>query len=214
MSGLEGGGKIMRKLLSSFLRNKDGVAYVEFAVCLPFLIALLMGAIEVSRYIIIAQKVEKTAATLSDVISQGKTITPTDLSNMIFASSQVMKPYSMGADGYVIVSSVKQYGAYSISNPAKVDWQYTSSGVNGSWTNASLVGIPNGPAALPGGITLNDKDNVIVTEIFFRYQPLVITNGVISASTVYKTAVFKPRLGDLSTLSSLPLSLFLKGAFL
>ena len=204
----------MLKRISSLLKNKEGVAYVEFAVCLPVLIALLMGAIEVSRFIIIAQKVEKTAATLSDIVSQGKTISTGELNSMIFASSQVMLPYTMGANGYVIVTSVKQTGAYSVSNPAIVNWQYTSSGVNGSWTQNSLVGTVGNPATLPSGMTLNDKDNVIVTEMFFRYQPLILSNGVISTSTIYKTSLFKPRLGDLSTLSSLPFGLFLRGVFL
>jgi Flp pilus assembly protein TadG len=204
----------MRRILRAFIGNRDGVAYLEFAVCLPFLVALLMGAIEVTRFIIIAQKVEKTAATLSDVISQGKTVSAADLNNMIFASSQVMQPYSMGPGGYVIVSSVKQTGAYSVNNPAMVDWQYTSSGVNGSWTQSSRIGTAGQAANLPGGMTLNDKDNIIVTEIFYNYLPMIITNGVIGSSTIYKVAVFKPRLGDLSTLSSLPCGLFMKGAFL
>lgn len=204
----------MLKRIASFLKNKEGIAYVEFAVCLPVIIALLMGAIEVSRFIIISQKVEKTAATLSDIVSQGKTVSTADLNSMIFASSQVMLPYTMGADGYVIVSSVRQNGAYSVSNPATVNWQYTSSGTNGSWIQNSAVGTVGNPATLPSGMTLNDKDNVIVTEIFFRYKPLILTNGVINSSTIYKTSLFKPRLGDLSTLSSLPLGLFLRGVFL
>lgn len=197
-----------------FARSQGGLAYLEFAIALPFMMALLMGAIEVSRYIIIAQKVEKTCFTLSDVISQGKTIATTDLDNMIYASSQVMLPYTMGANGFVIVSSVKQTGAYSAGNPAKVDWQYVSSGVNGSWTQPSQVGQIGGTATLPSAMTLNDKDNVIVTEIFYSYRPLITTNGVISAATIYKSSVFKPRLGDLSVLGSLPFWLSDKGAVL
>jgi len=63
-------------------------------------------------------------------------------------------------------------------------------------------------------MTLNDKDNVIVTEVFYNYQPMITTNGVITGTTIYKTAVYKPRLGDLSTLSALPLWLAGKGVFL
>ena len=198
-------------MMKRFRRSQDGLAYLEFALCLPFLIALLMGSIEVSRYILIAQKVDKTASTLSDIISQGKTISTTDLNNMIYASSQVMSPYSMGTNGYVIVSSVKQTGAYNSGNPARVDWQYTSSGTNGAWTQTSQIGSVGYAAALPGGMTLNDKDNVIVTELFYNYKPLIATNGVISGTTIYKVSVFKPRLGDLSTLSSL---LWLQGVYL
>lgn len=200
--------------LSCFKRAQEGVAYLEFAISLPFLLALLMGSIEVGRYIIIAQKVEKTAMTISDVIAQDDTISTSTLDTLIFASSQVMNPYTMGANGYVIVSSVKQTGAYSGANPPIVQWQYTSSGENGSWTQSSQVGTVGYPAALPSGMTLNDKDNIIVTEIYYNYQPLLVSNGVINGATIYKTAVYKPRLGELSTLSALPLWLVEKGVFL
>ena len=80
----------MIKKCTSLLKCSRGVAYLEFAIILPFILALLMGSIEVSRYIIVSQKVEKTSITLSDVISQGKTISTSNLDNMIYASSQVM----------------------------------------------------------------------------------------------------------------------------
>src|SRR3954465_8547735 len=108
-----GSGSPLKAGMTAFKRTQEGIAYLEFAVCLPFLIALLMGAIEVSRYIIIAQKVEYTALTIADVVAQGQTISNAILNNIIFASSQVMKPYAMGASGYVIIRSVKQTGGYS-----------------------------------------------------------------------------------------------------
>ncbi len=202
----------MTKKCLSLLKCSRGVAYLEFAIILPFILALLMGSIEVSRYIIVSQKVEKTSITLSDVISQGKTISTSNLDNMIYASSQVMLPYTMAGNGYVIVSSVKQNGAYSAINPAVVDWQYKSTGTNGSWVQASKVGTVGATAALPSGMTLNDKDNVIVTELFYNFTPLFLSNGVISSAAIYKVSVFKPRLGDLSTLSSLHLQMLFEGA--
>jgi len=185
----------------TLLRDQQGLAFLEFAICAPFILALLMGSIEVTRYILIAQKVEKTAVTISDVVSQGETISTSDINNIIYAASQVMQPYSFGPNGYVIISSVTQTGTYSVSNPPIVQWQYQSSGNNGSWAQASQIGTTGGHATLPNNITLNDKDNVIVAEVFYKYQPLIATNGVISASNIYKVGLYKPRLGDLSTLS-------------
>ena len=104
-----------------------------------------MGAIEVTRYILIVQKVEKTAVTISDVVSQGTTISTSDLNNILTAAGQVMQPYTFGPNGYVIISSVTQTGAYTINNPPLVNWQYTSSG--GTWTQNSQVGTTGGSAA-------------------------------------------------------------------
>lgn len=185
-------------------RSQEGVACVEFALCIPFLLALLMGSIEVGRYMLIAQKVEKTAVTIADVVAQASTATSSQLNNIIFASSQVMTPYSMGADGYVIITSVKQTGTYSAANPPRVNWQYTSSGANGSWSHPSQIGTPGNAAALPNAMVLFDKDNVIIAEVFYNYQPIIATNDVITGTTVYKVGLYKPRLGDLSVLGALP----------
>ena len=47
--------------LLGFHHRQDGVAYLEFAVALPFLLALFLGSVELTRYIIIVQKVEKSS---------------------------------------------------------------------------------------------------------------------------------------------------------
>jgi Flp pilus assembly protein TadG len=173
-----------------------------------------MGSIEMTRFILIAQKVEKTAVTISDVVSQATTITNAELNNIIYAASTVMQPYTFGANGYVIISSVTQPGAYTVSNPPKVNWQYVSSGSNGSWTQTSQVGTVGNAATLPSGFTLFDKDNIIIAEVFYRFTPLLASDGIIGTVTLYKTGLYKPRLGALSTLSSLPFWQIYNGALL
>ncbi len=200
------------RITNRLTRDQSGLAYLEFALCLPFILALLMGAIEVTRYMLIAQKVEKVAVTVSDVVSQGTTISVAELNNILTAAEQVMQPYSFGANGFVIISSVRQNGAPTGMNPPQVTWQYTG---GGSWTQASQVGTVGNPASLPPSISLNDKDNIIIAEVFYNFTPLVPLNGVITTTSIYKLGLFKPRLGDLSTLSALPVFwLMQKGAVL
>ena len=195
-----------------FKRDQRGLAYLEFAVALPFLLAMLMGSIEVTRFILIAQKVEKVAVTISDVVSQSTTISTSDLDNIITAAGEVMQPYSFGADGFVIITSVTQTGAPNAGNPPRVKWQYTG---GGTWTQTSLIGTVGTAATLPASISLNDKDNIIIAEVFYNYAPLIPLNGVITGTSIYKLGLFKPRLGDLSTLSALPAFWhMLKGAVL
>lgn len=204
----------MKKLLCKlwfFRRAEEGLAYLEFAICIPFLLALLMGSVEVTRYILIAQKVEKVAVTLSDVVAQSSTISTSDLNNIIFAAAQVMKPYQFDSNAYVIITSVKQTGAPSGTNPPRVNWQYVG---GGTWTQNSLIGTPGNAATLPTGFSLNDKDNVIIAEVFYNYQPIILNNGEIMGGAIYKLGLYKPRLGDLSTLSWLWLPHLAKGAVL
>jgi Flp pilus assembly protein TadG len=172
--------------------DQQGVAYLEFAISLPFLMALFLGSVEVTRYIIIAQKVEKSSVTISDVVAQSETITDTQLDQLIAAVGEVMQPYSFGDNGYVIITSVTR--AQGAANPV-VNWQYHS----GGWTHPSLVGSPSTVASLPNGLTLNERDTVIIAEVYYDFQPLLV-NSVITGQQLYKVAIFKPRLGDLQTL--------------
>lgn len=190
-----------RPALRSLTRDESGLAYLEFAIATPFLLALLMGAVEMTRYILIVQKVEKISVTISDVVAQGHTVTTSQLDNVITAAAEIMNPYEFGPRGYVIITSVKQSGNYSAANPPRVNWQYRG---GGGWLQNSRVGSPGTSATLPNNMTLFDKDNVIVTEVFYNYAPLITTHGVLTGTALYKIGVFKPRLGDLSTLSWLP----------
>lgn len=188
---------MIRKLLYRRLaHNEQGLAYLEFAIMLPVLLSLFLGSVEMTRYILITQKAEKVAMTISDLVAQSSTISTTQLNTLILAAGQIMQPYNFGGDNsYVIVSSVYKTG----TNPPIVKWQYT----NGSWTHTSLVGTVNSAATLPVGFTMTDKENNIFTEVFYNYQPLLtITGNVVSSQQIYKQSVYKPRLGDLSTLGS------------
>lgn len=182
------------KKLCLLKRSEDGVAYVEFAVSLPFLLSLVMGSVEMTRYIIIAQKVEKSSFTISDVVAQSETMTVTQLNQLITAVGEVMEPYSFGTNGYVIISSVTKTGA----NAPTINWQYTG---GGTWTKPSQVGSPGMVATLPNGLTLNDRDTVIVAEVYYDFNP-ILTSSVITGQELYRVAVFKPRLGDLQTLGT------------
>lgn len=180
--------------IRQFAKAQEGLAYLEFAITLPFLLALLMGSIEVTRYIIIAQKLEKTSVTVADLVAQSQEVSNTSLNQLILAAGQVMQPYSFAANAYVIISSVKKNG----TSPPVVMWQYRG---GGTWTRPSAVGSTGLTATMPGGFTMEDKENVIVTEVFYNYAPLMV-GSVLSGNSMYKYSIFKPRLGELSTLGS------------
>jgi len=179
-------------IFCSLLKNQAGLAAVEFALALPLLIILTFGSIEVTLYILITQKVERVAINLSDLVAQSTTISTTQLNDIIKASGQVMLPYNFGTDGYAIISSVSKTG----TNAPVVKWQYKSSGT----AQTSKVGVVNGNATLPSGFTMVDKDNVIITEVFYNYKP-ILSGTIYTSSQIYRYSIYKPRLGNLTTLS-------------
>jgi Flp pilus assembly protein TadG len=177
--------------LRKLWRDVGGVAAIEFALLLPMLIALLIGCLEVTFKIWSTQKAEKLAVTLSDVIAQSTNVTAGDLTKLTGAVDKIMDPFPFGADkGKVIISSV--YWEQD-EDAAKVNWQCSY----GTYAGTSTFGVEGDDATLPAGFTLSKKDNIIVTEVFYEYEP--IAPGLLfEKDAIYRRAIFKPRLGLLT----------------
>lgn len=179
-------------LAARFMRAERGVAMVEFGLMLPVLMTLFYGAVEVTRYILITQKVEKLAHAAADVIAQSSVVTIASLDQVMAATTDIMNPFTMGADGHVIVSSL--YRAVGIAN-ATVNWRYEG---GGTLLATSQLGAVAATPIMPAGFTFEERENVIAAEAFYRFSPL-ISNQFFGTRTVYRVAFYKPRLGVLVT---------------
>ena len=176
--------------------DQSGLAALEFALMAPIMMMLLLASFEVTRYILIAQKTEKAAVTVSDLVAQSKDLSTANLDVMILAVEEVMKPFDFDADGYVIISSVSRVG----SGSATVNWQYAGSH---SWTQSSQLGSAGNTAILPTGFTLEPNEGVIIAEVYYNFRPILTSAGVVpSSKALYKIGVYKPRLGELTALGS------------
>ena len=179
--------------------DQRGVAYLEFGLMLPILLLVTMGMIELSRFILINQKLDKVANTVTDLVTQTDGATRADLDKFFNAAQNMTSPYPFPARGYIVVSSVKRFTG--VTNPV-VQWQY---GGGGTTSKTSLVGTTNQDATLPNGFTLQDDEQVIITEVFYRFDPMFSFQlpvlQSLNAANIYKTATYKPRLGALDTLN-------------
>lgn len=181
----------MRRLLEFFARlRRDGrgAIAVELAFAVPVLTGLLMSGVEVTRYVLINQKLERTSATMGDLISRMPELTEGDITSFFAASNQVMTPYDVHTDGRVIISSITNDG----SAPSIV-WQRTY-GLIGAGSRFGDVGDT---PVLPNGFVVRDGENVITAEVFFDFQPIMMT-AVLDPARLYSRAVFRPRFGALS----------------
>lgn len=189
----------LSRFLGSYQKNERGVAAVEFALVSPILFMLLLGGVEVGRYILVHQKAEKMAYSVSDVVSQLEAVTSGDIDVVFGAVTELMNPYdNFDAYGTLYLSSVHK-------DPADADqsicWQCQG---GGSLAADSRVGEVNGgAAALPGDLALEDDDNVIVSEVVYTYQPIVGWYSIQNI-TIYKSAMFRPRLGALTSAPGCP----------
>ena len=176
------------RLLSS---GESGVAIVDFALVAPVLVFLFMGGVEISRFALLNQKLSRVATNASDLVSQSEFLTEDDMEQVFIATQFSLEPFELDDDGVVILSSVS-----TEDNPddPRVNWQ-RSGGGTGSFS--SRVGNPGGPADLPFGYEMKANRNIIVSEVYFEFEPLFF-GGVITPKQLSHFAIYRPRLGSLS----------------
>jgi Flp pilus assembly protein TadG len=192
----------MKKLLGKFreaksqlrrlLLDKDGVAGIEMAIVTPVLLILLCGGGEAALFLRSHFQASQMASTVADAISRYESITASDIASIFSVSSEVMGSADFAEKGYVILSSVSRTSG---GDPV-VTWQCKG----GAISTASRIGAVTKTATLPQNLVLDATDNVIVAEVFYQYTPMF--TGIAPASMeqqLYKTAVFRPRLGSLTS---------------
>jgi Flp pilus assembly protein TadG len=181
--------RALADLIRRLRRGTRGSIAVELAFAVPVLTGLLMSGVEVTRYVLINQKLERTAATMGDLITRMPELTEGDITSFFAASDLVMTPYDVRTDGRVIISSIARDGG-----GPEIIWQRTY----GLISAASRFGDTGDAAVLPAGFEVRDGENVVTAEIFFDFEPIMMT-GVLEPTQLYSRAVFRPRFGTLTT---------------
>ncbi|HVY12775.1 MAG TPA: TadE/TadG family type IV pilus assembly protein [Alphaproteobacteria bacterium] len=186
----------MKRSAPHFLNDQRGTAFLEMAISLPFLLTLLLGVMEISNFVMANERTDKMAYTIADLVSQNENVTTSDLNSIMDASAQIMKPLPFGARGHVIITAVHRDPGGS----PYVAWQYEGGGtLHDQRSNFGATGFPS---VLPSGFTLNERETVIIAEVYYQY-PALVTNMLNSNNDIlYKYAFYKPRLGALTTVQS------------
>lgn len=180
-------------MLGRCFKNCKGAALVEFAIALPVLLMLLLGCLETTRFVLIQQKLDRTSASIADLIAQADTITQSEVDAIISLTGQLMQPYQFGADGLVVVSSVTE----DLDDGPIIQWQIPGAG---TLNQTSVIGNVNDPAVMPGGFVMRVAETIIVAEVFYTFRPWIF-DRFFSEQTIYRLSVRRPRLGGLATLS-------------
>jgi len=183
---------ILRRLLARLRREERGMVLVETAFALSVLSFTTLAGVEIGRFVLLTQKLDRAAASVADMAAQGSTISVGDLNNLFSAAGEIVKPFALSGDGTVIVSSVSKNG----TNPAKLDWQRSG---GGSLSVGSAIGVAGGVASLPGDLIVRAGEEIIVAEVYYNFTPWLAPD-VAPAAQLYHRAFFRPRQGPLTTL--------------
>jgi Flp pilus assembly protein TadG len=170
------------------LRDRRGSVMLEFAFSMPLLITILLGGIELGRYVLLHQKLDRTAMTVADLVSRVTTVTASELDTVFAATDLVMSPFAFGDRGALIVSSVKENGA----GTPKVVWQRVG---GGTLAVTSEIGEKGDNAVISDPNMLSaTSQGVVIGESYYDYSPWLIE--LIPSIRLRHVAIFRPRVND------------------
>ena len=146
----------MRTLSKRFALAQNGVAAIEFALLLPLLILMMLGSVELQRYMRIKRQLSLAAENIAAIVAQRQSSDLTKLNFDFDAAYHLFPPAREAADwnwpsydtGFGLGNMRRQCGT-----------------LNGAATGATATGA-NIPAAMFG------PGSVVIVDLGYRFTPL------------------------------------------
>jgi Flp pilus assembly protein TadG len=167
---------------------RDGVAAVEFAMVVPIVFFLFVGAVEFGQAITVDRRVTQAASSTADLIARAPSggLSTGDVDRDLRIIEQLIAPFDQNALRVRVVS-VKAVGVPG--NPAAlnyiVDWSRDNHGGTPYARNTAYNGIPNG--------LLVAGESVIISESTYNYTPLIFNYFIETAFDLEEKFYLKPR---------------------
>ena len=150
----------LRDTFARFARTAEGVSALEFALVLPAMLALYFGTVELGQALSINRKVTHVTSSLADLVTQSKTITNADMTNILDAAESIIVPYDVNTLKMTITGIT-----INSSGVAKVAWSDTRHGT-------ALTVNSNYTGTLPAGV--NQASTFLVTaDVSYDYTPRI-----------------------------------------
>ena len=154
-----------------------GVAALEFALIAPFMVALYLGAVEVSLALSIDRKITSAASAIADLVAQDDVITDGEMSAILSAGAAIVAPFD---------TSPLEIRITSVMMDSDDD-------ISVQWSDASGMSphTPGGGMAMPPGIMQRNR-SVIMVEVHYSYTTLFNELGV-SEFDINEVFYLRPR---------------------
>jgi len=146
----------MPQALRRYARDQRGVSAVEFALLAPLMIGLYLGCAEISDGVAADRKVSLIAATLANLSSQVSTITTSEMTNILDASTAIVAPYTASK----LKMSVTCLNI-DANGQATVKWSVTRNGT-----------VKSGVMAIPAALAVPNSQ-LVYAEASYAYTPTV-----------------------------------------
>ena len=169
--------------LTSFIRDSRGIAAIEMAFIMPFLLFLYFGLVDLTALISLNRKATYAASVVADLVTQNDTtVKASDISDYFNAASMVMDPTPMTN------VRVEVYQFHSNSGAITSQWNKPSTGGTSCGT-PSTSGMSN---------LMTDGNDLVVAVVCTTYTPYIATflgSAILGATsfTLSEQIALRPR---------------------
>jgi Flp pilus assembly protein TadG len=186
----------LRRVERDFIRDRSGLAAIEFAFILPLMLVVFFGTVAFSSGLASARKVTLTASALADLTSEMSAagniapIADSDLQGMFTAGISIMNPYLQGG----ATSVTAQISEIYVDSNGKATYQWNrAAALAPSATQASFATSTHQPGDpvtdLPSALLVK-QTYLIRSDVGYTYQPtigygLMAQGGVPLSDTAY-----------------------------
>ena len=163
--------------LRGLAQDTRGMSAVEFALILPIMITMYIGAVEFSDALTVDRRVTSVASSTADLTAQSEEVTSGMVQDIFTAATSIMTPYSATPIS-IVLSSV----AADENNDTTVDWSCAHNGSPRSQGSSFQ---------LPTGLT-QPFSSIIVAEVTYNYTP-PLGKIIIGNINMTETFYLRPR---------------------
>ncbi|MEP4029773.1 TadE/TadG family type IV pilus assembly protein [Roseibium polysiphoniae] len=176
-----------RDTASQFTADRSGVAAVEFALILPFLLLLLIGMAETTSALNQDRKVSQIASSVADLVAQSESISTSEAADIMLAASAIMSPYESSRLSVTIASV-----SFDGNGNAEVDWSVDQDGGT-PWPTGSEppIDIPDTVAKAGTSLVVGQSNYTYIPMFASLAQNLFPSAATIPMGDVY---FLRPRL--------------------
>ena len=162
----------------SLQADVDAVAATEFAIVLPFLLALFIGGVELANGMAISVKVSATAHSVADMVTQNTSLSTSSMQNILTGASATIAPYSISdSSGKSLLTVTVSEVSSDANGNLTLQWSQSYNGATFGTGRTSLSGLTV-PTSLNGTVgnaanpnNQNDQVSFIVGEVSYAYTP-------------------------------------------
>lgn len=171
------------------VKDEKGGSVAEFAIAVPVLAVMLLGAMEVSRMVLLSQKIDRVTTATSDLIAQAEVLTASEITNVFNAASSILTPFALPGNGRIVVTAI-----WLTNGVTRVCWQRSFPGTT---PGTSRYPAPGFTATLPAGLILRTNETILAAETFFDYTPTFWRE--MGARSYYRISYSRPRMSALTS---------------